>query len=59
LTNYIPDTRSGTIDGTSLKAMIHTMEALITQLNTNLRDTPFTLQKEHQLKKPGRKKTYR
>lgn len=38
---------SDTVDGRSMKAMIHTMETVITLLNTRVRDTPFTLQKRN------------
>ena len=38
---------SDTVDGRSMKAVIHTTEAVITLLNTSARDTPFTLQKRN------------
>ena len=41
------DTRSDTVDARSMKAPIHTMETVITLLNTRARDTPFTLQKRN------------
>ena len=47
MANNVLDTMSGTVDGTSMKSMIHTIEALITLLNTSLRDMPFTLQKRN------------
>lgn len=47
MANSVLDTGSDTVDARSMKATIHTMETVITLLNTRARDMPFTLQKRN------------